>query len=131
MSEELLLRMLIFQYLIQTGYTFSNALRIAKRAIKPLSTSSRAKRNSNLLFRHLCNMYNPEISALENIKAAEKEYWEIRDREIEEEQNRSQNSTSNILQRTFIDQEESKSSESSATSVEAEETETGLPKYSE
>lgn len=85
-NEEIVRRLTTFQFLLQTGYTFENALRVIKRALNPIP--ERIQANSEHLMKLMASEVAPERSAIEVIKAGEAAYLEAK--EDEEEERRKQ-----------------------------------------
>lgn len=75
MSQELSLRMDVFKFLLQTGYTFDNALRIIKKTIKPSPEGENQVKYEKIL-KFIGDRLDSSHSAIDNIKAGEKAYRE-------------------------------------------------------
>ena len=84
MSQELLTRVQVFQFLLQTGYTFENALRVIKRPLNPFPEA--VQDNYELLMKLMAETVDESRSAIENIKVAETSYRETKEEELAERQ---------------------------------------------
>lgn len=123
MSQELLTRVQVFQFLLQTGYTFENALRVIKRPLNPFPEA--VQDNYELLMKLMAETVDESRSAIENIKVAETSYRETKEEELVERQKQR------ILHgapapATTVEESESKIAEPVRSAPQTE-----LPRYTE
>lgn len=126
MFQELVSRMIVFHFLLQTGYTFENALRVIKRPLNQLPETVQA--NYELFMKLMADTFDENRSAIENIRAAEASYRKAKEEELAERQKQR------ILHgapapATTVEESESKIAEASRPSRPPPQRE--LPKYTE
>lgn len=110
MSQEIVLRMLVFQFLLQSGYTIKNALIIIKRPLNLLS--DQVQNNYYLFMKLMLNTFDKCSSAIDNIKKVEELYINSMKKKVDSLET--------------IEESESKTEEDPQPSLETE-----LPRYNQ
>ena len=117
MLQEILARINVFHFLLQTGYTFENALRVVKRPLNSLPETVQA--NFEMLLKLMGERADPSSSAVKNIRVGEAAYRKAKNSEAKERRKRH-------MLNPAPEEEESKNPEASRSRPSPE-----LPRYTE
>ena len=95
MDQELTTRLTVFKFLLETGYTFENALRAMKRPQNPIP--EQVQTNFDLLFRTMADEAVGERSAIDIIKAGETGYRKVKEEEQQRRRKEENNHFATVL----------------------------------